>query len=147
MPHVERTHPASDTGHSFGTQHEYAQMFQMIFGATISQIVHTAALSSLPEHLAQGRATPAEIAAAESLHVDATLRLMRACAAIGLMTHDSQAKCAATPLLHTLPTDAAHSLRGLALVMTKRWCVCSCSLWAACIVSQSKPVQIWVVSL
>jgi hypothetical protein len=92
-------------------------MFQMIFGATISQIVHTAALYSLPEHLAQGRATPAEIAAAESLHVDATFRLMRACAAIGLMTHDGQAKFAATPLLHTLHTDAAHSLRGLALVI------------------------------
>jgi hypothetical protein len=59
MPHVESTHPASETGHYFGTQHEYAQMFQMIFGATISQIVHTAALYSLPEHLAQGRATPA----------------------------------------------------------------------------------------
>ena len=74
MKHVERKHPASNTGHSFGTQHEYAQMFQMIFGATISQIVHTAALYSLPEHLAEGRATPAEIADAESLHVDATFR-------------------------------------------------------------------------
>jgi hypothetical protein len=77
-----------NTGHYFGTQQEYARMFEMIFGAHTSQIVHTAALYSLSEHLAEGRNTPTEIAAVESLHVDATFRLMRACAAIGLMTYD-----------------------------------------------------------
>jgi hypothetical protein len=117
MQNVESTHPASNAGHYFGTQHEYARMFEMIFGAHISQVVHTAALYSLSEHLAQGRNTPAEIAAVESLHADATFRLMRACAAIGLMTYDGHGKFAATPLLHTLHKDASHSLRGTALVI------------------------------
>ena len=66
-----------NTGHYFGTQQEYARMFEMIFGAHTSQIVHTAALYSLSEHLAEERNTPTEIAAVESLHVDATFRLMR----------------------------------------------------------------------
>ena len=117
MKNVESKQPASDTGHYFGTQNDYAQMFQMIFGANISQIVHTAALYSLPEHLAQGRATPAEIAEAESLNVDATFRLLRACASIGLVTYDGQAKFAATPLLNTLHKDAANSMRGTALLI------------------------------
>jgi hypothetical protein len=99
MQNVESTHSASNTGHYFGTQQEYAGMFEMIFGAHTSQVVHTAALYSLSEHLAEERNTPTEIAAVESLHVDATFRLMRACAAIGLMTYDGHGKFAATPLL------------------------------------------------
>ena len=73
------------------------QMFQMIFGFNVSQVVHTAALYSLAEHLAQGPATPAEIAEAESINVDATFRLMRACASIGLMTYGRTFKVCCHP--------------------------------------------------
>src|SRR5258707_5940907 len=82
MKHIKSKQPSSDSGHVFGTQDDYAHMHQMIWGFNVSQIVHTAALYSLPEHLAQRRATPAEIAKAESLNLDATFRLMRACASI-----------------------------------------------------------------
>jgi hypothetical protein len=114
MKNIQGKQPSSDTRDIFGTQNDYAQMFQMICGFNVSQIVHTAALYSLAEHLAQGPATPAEIAEAESLNVDATFRLMRACASIGLMTYDGHSKFAATPLLNTLHKDDANSLRGVA---------------------------------
>jgi hypothetical protein len=117
MKNLESKQPSSDTGHIFGIQNDYAKMFQMILGFNVSQIVHTAALYSLAEHLAQGPATPAEIAEAESINVDATFRLMRACASIGLMTYDGHSKFAATPLLNTLHKDDANSLRGVALLM------------------------------
>jgi len=105
---------SADTRHIFGTQNDYAQMFQMIWGFSASQIVRAAALYSLADHLGQGLATPAEIAKAESLDVDATFRLMRACASIGLMTYDGHSKFAATPLLNTLHKGNANSMRGLA---------------------------------
>ena len=120
MKNFESKQPSSDTRHIFGTQNDYAQMFQMIFGFTVSQIVHTAALYSLPEHLAQGPATPAEIAEAESLNVDAIFRLMRACASIGLLTYDGHSKFAATPLLNTLHKDDPNSMRGPALLLPGR---------------------------
>jgi hypothetical protein len=117
MKNIESKQPSSDTRPIFGTQNDYAQMFQMILGFNVSQIVHTAALYSLAEHLAQGPATPAEIAEAESINVDATFRLMRACVSIGLMTYDGHSEFAATPLLNTLHKDDANSLRGVALLM------------------------------
>lgn len=117
MKNVQTEQPTSGTRPIFGGQNDHAQMYQMIWGFNVSQIVHTAALYSLPEHLDQGPKTPAEIAEAESLNVDATFRLMRACAAIGLMTYDGHSKFAATPLLNTLHKDHPKSLRGPALLM------------------------------
>jgi hypothetical protein len=105
----------SDTHNIFGSKNDYARMFQMIIGFGISQIVHNAAVFSLAEHLAQGVKTAIEIAEAESLDVDATFRLMRACASLGLMTLNEDSQFAATPLLHTLHGDAPNSLRGTAL--------------------------------
>jgi SAM-dependent methyltransferase len=91
-------------------------MFQMIFGFNISQIVRAAALYSLPEHLGQGLTTPEQIAEAESINVEATFRLMRACASIGLLTYDGKSGFMATPLLNTLHKDAPRSLRDTALI-------------------------------
>jgi hypothetical protein len=104
-----------DTRHVFGSQNDHAQMFQMIGGFRISQIVRSAALFSLAEHLANGPATATEIAEAESIDATAAFRLMRACASLGLVTYDGQSRFAATPLLNTLHRDDPHSLRGPAL--------------------------------
>jgi predicted sugar kinase len=75
MKNIENEQLSRDTRHSWGTPNDHAQMSQMIWGFTVSQIVHAAALYSLPEHLGLGWATAAEIAAAESLNVDAGLSL------------------------------------------------------------------------
>lgn len=101
----------------FGVENDHAEMFKMIFGFNVSQIVRAAALYSLPEHLAKGPATSASIAAAESLNAEATFRFMRACAALNLLTYDGHSeKFAATSLLNTLRKDDPTSLRGLALI-------------------------------
>jgi O-methyltransferase domain/Dimerisation domain len=120
MKRIENKQSSSEMRHLFGAQNDYAQMFQMIWGFTISQIVRAAALYSLAEHLGQGRATPAEIAEAESLNVNATFRFMRACASIGLLTYDGHSKFAATPLLNTLRKDDPNSMRGPALLLPGR---------------------------
>lgn len=106
----------SDTRNIFGTQNDHAQMFQMIVGYTVSQAVHSAAVFSLAEHLAEGPKTAVEVAKAEALDVDATFRLMRACASLGLMTYEEDSGFAATSLLRTLHKDDPNSLRGTALV-------------------------------
>jgi hypothetical protein len=92
MKNIENEQLSRDTRHSWGTPNDHAQMSQMIWGFTVSQIVHAAALYSLPEHLGLGWATAAEIAAAESLNVDAVFRWMRACASIGLLTYDGHSR-------------------------------------------------------
>jgi hypothetical protein len=105
----------SETHNIFGSKKDYAQMFQMIVGFAVSQVVRNAALFSFAEHLARGPRTAVAIAEAESLNVDATFRLMRACASLGLVTYEGDSGFAATPLLRTLHKDDPNSLRGTAL--------------------------------
>jgi hypothetical protein len=109
-------HADSPAGHErFGTAEHRVKMMEMITGYRVSQIVATAASCSLPEHMSDGAVTAADIAAAESLNVDATFRFMLACASIGLMTHDARTHTfTATPLLGTLHRDNPASLRSRA---------------------------------
>jgi hypothetical protein len=101
----------------FGAARPHERMFQMIWSFAVSQIVHTVAKYSLADHLASGRRTAPEVAAAEGLNVDATFRLMRACASMGLLTHDGKKGFTATALLDTLRGDNANSLRAAALLI------------------------------
>lgn len=106
------------TPHYFGDMQSNAKMFQMIFGGSIAQAVHAAAYFSLAEHISDGRNTPEAIARAESLHVEATFRLMRTCASLGLLSYDAGSKTfAATPLLNTLHRDNPASMRGVAMLI------------------------------
>ena len=116
MPSNGGNESLSDTYNIFGSKNDYAHMLEMIVGFHVSQIVHSAAMFSLAEHLARGPKTAVEIADAEALDVDATFRLMRACTSLGLMTYKEQSGFAATPLLQTLHKDDPNSLRGTALV-------------------------------
>jgi O-methyltransferase/methyltransferase family protein len=116
MENIESTQVTSDTRELFGVGNDHAEMFRLIFGFNVSQIIRAAALYSLPEHLAQGPATAESIAVAESLNVEATFRFMRACASLKLLTYDGHSKFAATSLLNTLRKDNPVSMRGLALI-------------------------------
>jgi hypothetical protein len=96
-----------------------SKMFEMISAFKISQVVRAACVHHLAEHLDNGLATPARIAAAASLDEDATFRLIRACVSIGLIAHDRDTHTfAATPLLRTLRADHPASLRSYALAQT-----------------------------
>jgi hypothetical protein len=115
MTDVINQQSSSNNSHLFGSENNHARMFQIITGFNASQIVHAAAAFSLSEHLAQGPLTAEQIAEAGALNVDATLRFLRACASMGLVTYDGSSKFAATPLLNTLNEADPNSLRGIAL--------------------------------
>ncbi|GAA5192260.1 methyltransferase [Rugosimonospora acidiphila] len=95
----------------------YESLLQMVHGFWVSQIVRTAADLSLAEHLADGPRTAADIATIEGSDPDATHRLMRACASLGLASHANGA-FAGTPLLAFLHKDSPLSLRSYALAQT-----------------------------
>ncbi|GAB7522929.1 methyltransferase [Paraburkholderia sp. 2C] len=104
----------------FGThENAHSKMLEMIVGYMKSQVVRATAFYSLAEHLDNGVVTPEDIAAVESLHPVATFRLMRACAALGMLTYDRQTKTfGSTQLLRTLRKDDPASLRSSALLQT-----------------------------
>ena len=90
-------------------------MWDMITGYRVSQIVRVAAALSLAEHCARGPVTAEEIASAESYDADATARLLRACASVGLVTSAGDGRFAGSPLLMSLHGDTPGSLKGFAL--------------------------------
>jgi O-methyltransferase domain/Dimerisation domain len=98
---------------------DIAQMWSMITGYWVSQVVRATARLSLADHLARGPASAAEIAALESTDPDATARLLRACASIGLVTYDAaRQRFASTSLLATLCRDVPGSQYGMAMGLT-----------------------------
>jgi hypothetical protein len=96
---------------------ENDRMTQMISGYWITQIVHAAAVFSLADHLADGPATSAAIAAKAGADPTAIFRLLRACVTLDLVAHEDERRFSARPLLNTLRTDNPQSLKALAMVM------------------------------
>ena len=94
---------------------DYWRMTTMVTGFWVAQIVRAAAVFNLADHLAAGIDTPDAIAAAESTNQDATRRLIRTCASLGLVTSTDGVHFTGTPLLSTLRKDDPNSMRGMAL--------------------------------
>jgi len=90
-------------------------MMGMVTGFWVTQAVRAAALYNLADHLAAGTDTAEAIAEAESTDADATRRLMRTCASLGLMTSEDGRHFTGTSLLNTLQQDDPHSLRHFAI--------------------------------
>jgi hypothetical protein len=90
-------------------------MMAMLTGAWVTQIVRAAAMFSLADHLEEGADTAAAIASAEGTDLGATRRLIRACAALDLVTSVDGVHFTGTSLLSTLLKDNPHSLRDMVL--------------------------------
>jgi len=88
----------------------------MIHGYWISQVVRTAADLRLADHLAAGPRTARDVAGLESSDPLTTYRLMRACAALGLLDHDDDGRFSVTPTGTLLRSGSPGSLRDHALV-------------------------------
>ena len=73
----------------------------MICSYWVSQAVRAFADFSLADHLADGALTAPEVAAREQSAPETTLRLMRACVALGLLTVDANERFRSTPFGHT----------------------------------------------
>jgi SAM-dependent methyltransferase len=101
-----------------GERDDSPTMFNMILGHVVAQLVHCAALFSLADHLADGPAAAQTIARAEGLDAAATFRLMRACAAFGLMTYNKDTGFSGTPLLATLRRDDPRRLCAGAIALS-----------------------------
>ena len=96
------------------TEKDFGQMIGFIMGYFQTQIAGAIANYSIADHLAKGSATAGEIAAQEGIDPQATFRLLRACASLGLVTYDGD-RFTATPLLGTLRRDVPGSLHSLAV--------------------------------
>src|ERR1700736_4851796 len=97
------------------TEKEFQQMMQMLTGFAVTQIIGVAAAYKIADHLAKGALSAKQIAAAEGISEEATFRLLRACASLGLVTCDATLTFSATPLLSTLRSDVRGSLNSLAI--------------------------------
>jgi O-methyltransferase domain/Dimerisation domain len=94
---------------------DYERMMGMVTGFWITQTIRAAALYNFADHLPAGTDTAEAIAEAESIDLDATRRLMRTCASLGLMTSEDGRHFTGTSLLSTLQQDDPHSLRYFAI--------------------------------
>jgi hypothetical protein len=101
------------------------QMSDLVHAHIVSQTIRAISDLSVPDHLANGALKAAAIAARENCSEDAVLRLMRAAAAFGLVTIDSDERFYSTDRLAKLRRDHPRSLRTMALAMTGP------SLWSA----------------
>jgi hypothetical protein len=86
---------------------------QMMMGMWVAQAAATAARFNVADHIARGTDSADAIAAAEQADAAAMYRLLRACAAAGLLAETAPGRFALTPLGECLRSDAEHSLRDL----------------------------------
>jgi hypothetical protein len=91
------------------------QVLGLITGHWAAQTVRAGAQLRVADHVAAGRRTAGEVAALESADADATFRLMRALASLGLLSRPDGATFELTPLGELLREDAPGSLRAAAL--------------------------------
>ena len=87
----------------------------MIHGYWISQVVRAAADLRLADHLAAGPRTAQDVAGIESSDPHTTFRLMRTCAALGLLACDADGRFSVTPTGALLQSGVPGSLRDQAL--------------------------------
>jgi SAM-dependent methyltransferase len=98
-------------------QDDRFRLLRLITGHWIAQTVRAVAELSIADHLAERPRLAEDIAAVEGSDPDATLRLLRACVGIDLVTELPDRRFAATPLLALLRADTPDSLRDTALTM------------------------------
>jgi O-methyltransferase len=99
----------------------YQQMAGTIFDYWSCWTVSAMADLAIADHLAGGSLTADEVAFREGSGPEATLRLMRAGVAVGLLTEEADGRFGSTPLLDTLRTDDPRSLRPWVQSMMGSW--------------------------
>lgn len=107
---------------TWGTDQDAShQMAAMLMGYWACWTARAVADLSIADHLAHGNLTAAEVAEREGSDADATLRLMRAAVATGLLTQEAAGRFGTTPLLDTLRADHPKSIRAGILSMMGNW--------------------------
>jgi hypothetical protein len=91
-------------------------LFEMLTGHMAAQTVHVAAELNLPDKLAAGARTVAELAEQTGTHPPSLLRLLRAMTSLGLAVETVEGEYELTELGSPLRADAPDSLRSFALL-------------------------------
>lgn len=90
-------------------------MLQMISGFWISRCIYAIAKLSIPDHLNSGPKSAEELAAATETHAPSLFRLLRALAAVGVLTQGEDGRFGNTPVSETLRADIPGSMRAFAM--------------------------------
>jgi hypothetical protein len=95
----------------------HAQLIQMATGYWVSRIVYAAARLGIADRLADGPRSAADLAGPTGTHAPALHRLMRALAALGILTERDAGRFALTPVGEALKSGAPGSARASILTL------------------------------
>lgn len=90
-------------------------MLQLISGFWISRCIYVAAKLGIPDLLEDGPKTSEELATKTETHAPSLFRLLRALAAVDILTQSKEGGFGNTPVSETLRTDIPGSLRAFAM--------------------------------
>lgn len=91
------------------------QMLQLISGFWVSRCLYVAAKLGIPDWLKDGPKSAEELAAATGTHAPSLFRVLRALAAVEVLTQTDDRRFGNTPLSETLRSDLPGSLRAFAM--------------------------------
>ena len=93
------------------------QLFRMLFGFPITQLIYVAAKLGIADLLAEGPKTAAELAVRTGASVDRLHRVMRTLASVGVFADAGTLGFALTPVAEPLQSDHPASARPMALFL------------------------------
>lgn len=91
------------------------QMLQIISGFWVARCVYVAAKLGIADLIKDSPKTADELATATGAHSPSLFRVLRALAAVGVITQDSDNRFGGTPLSQTLCSDVPGSIRAFAM--------------------------------
>ena len=97
-----------------------AQMFGMITGFWVSQIIGVAARLNIADHLRGGPKSAHELAALTGAEPSALFRVLRAAASLGVFQLSADHRFSLTPLGETLASGVPGSMREMAIMQTSK---------------------------
>src|SRR5260370_15632809 len=97
------------------------QLSRMINGFHFSQMVHLAARLGIPDQLADGPKTGAELAAATKTHADSLYRVLRTLAGMGVFAVEEDLHFRLTPAAELLRSGVPGSMRAHAEAAGEEW--------------------------
>ena len=91
------------------------QMLQIISGFWVARCIYVAAKLGIPDLIKDAPRTAEELSAETGTHARSLFRVLRALAAVGVITQDRDQRFGSTPLSETLCTNVPGSIRAFAM--------------------------------
>ena len=97
------------------------QLWEMILGFQVSQLIHVAAMLGLADVLKDGPKSCEDLAQAVGAHPCMLYRVLRMLASVGIFAEQEDGRFNLTPLATYLQTDVPGSVRGTAMLYGEEW--------------------------